>query len=151
MPNANVPGAAGQVPAFADAGFSPARGEYSAETVSVLIVDDEPLIRWSVGQSLAARGYNVVEAGTAAEACACLSGRDDIDVVLLDLKLPDSKDLTLLRSLLRRARAPRIILMTAHGGTDVLDEALRAGAFRAITKPFDLDQMVDMVHDAAIA
>jgi DNA-binding NtrC family response regulator len=151
MGNANVPAVTGSVAAFAGAGFSPQAGKYSTNMESVLIVDDEPLIRWSVGQSLTAKGYNVVEAGTAREARTCLSERNDIAVVLLDLRLPDSKDLSLLRTLLGCADAPRIILMTAHGSGEILNEAMQAGAFRAISKPFDLDQMVDIVHDAMVA
>jgi len=115
---------------------------------SVLIVDDEPLIRWSVGESLAARGYNIVEAASAREAQTCLADRRDIGVVLLDLKLPDSTDLTLLRSLLRHPDPPRVILMTAHGSVETLQEAMRAVACRAVSKPFDLDAMADMVRDA---
>jgi DNA-binding NtrC family response regulator len=119
--------------------------------VSVLIVDDESLIRWSIAESLQAEGFPVLEAASARDALACLDRRDDIGVVLLDLKLPDSNDLGLLRLL--RARAPnwRIILMTAHGSSELLEEAVKAGAFRAVGKPFDMDAMVGMVRDAAAA
>ena len=72
-------------------------------------------------------------------------------VVLLDLKLPDSTDLNLLRRLRRLAPNSRVILMTAHGSADVLEEALRAGAFRAVGKPFDLQDMVALVRDAVAA
>jgi DNA-binding NtrC family response regulator len=118
---------------------------------SILIVDDEPLIRWSVGESLAARGYKIVEAASAREAQTCLADGHDIGVVLLDLKLPDSKDLSLLRTVLRQPDAPRVILMTAHGSAEILQEAVQAGAFRAISKPFDLDEVADIVRDAAVA
>ncbi len=115
----------------------------------VLIVDDEPLIRWSLAESLQARGYDVIEADSARAALERLTEREDIGVVLLDLKLPDSKDLSLLRWVRQCYRHSRVILMTAHGTTEVLQEALGAGAFRAVSKPFDLDQIVEIVHDAA--
>lgn len=118
---------------------------------SVLIVDDEELIRWSLAQSLEADGYKVLEAGSARETLERLSQASDICVILLDLKLPDSSDLSLLRTLRLRAPRCRIILMTAHGTAEILDEALRAGAFRALGKPFDMSKMVGIVREAAAA
>ena len=118
---------------------------------SVLVVDDEELIRWSVGQSLEDAGYQVFEAASARETLERVNRGQDICVILLDLKLPDSSDLGLLRKL--RALAPRcrIILMTAHGSAETLDEALRAGAFRAMGKPFDMAKMIGLVNEAIAA
>lgn len=118
---------------------------------SILIVDDENLIRWSLAQTLEAVGFKVVEAGSARETLDWLEKDGDIGVVLLDLKLPDSSDLSLLRTLRRRAPGWQIILMTAHGTAEILDEAVRAGAFRALGKPFDMGYMVDVVRDAIAA
>ncbi|HTG98765.1 MAG TPA: response regulator [Vicinamibacterales bacterium] len=119
--------------------------------VPILVVDDESLIRWSLAESLEAQGFTVLEAGSACEALACLDQHSDIAVVLLDLKLPDSTDLTLLRRLRRLAPTSRVILMTAHGTAEILDEAVRAGAFRAVGKPFDVEEMVALVRDAIAA
>ncbi len=118
---------------------------------SVLVVDDEELIRWSLAQTLEAAGYAVLEAGSARETLERLNEASDIDVVLLDLRLPDSSDLGLLRTLRQRAPSCRIILMTAHGSADTLDEAIRAGAFRALGKPFDMGKVVGIVREAAAA
>src|SRR6266542_1475569 len=69
---------------------------------TVLVVDDEPLIRWAVREGLEGAGYAVVEAGTAREALASLAGAAaPVTVALLDLRLPDSNDLALLRRVLR--------------------------------------------------
>ncbi len=118
---------------------------------SVLVVDDEELIRWSLAQTLDAAGYEVLEAGTARETLERLHQASDISVVLLDVKLPDSSDLGLLRTLRQQAPRCRIILMTAHGTAETLEEALRAGAFRALGKPFDMGNMVGLVNAAAAA
>ena len=118
---------------------------------SILVVDDEELIRWSLAQTLEAAGYEVLEAGTARETLERVNEGSDISVVLLDLKLPDSNDLTLLRTLHQRAPRCRIILMTAHGTAEVLDEALDAGAFRALGKPFDMARIIGIVREAAAA
>lgn len=118
---------------------------------SVLVVDDEDLIRWSVGQSLQDAGHRVVEAATARETLERVNHGPDIGVILLDLKLPDSSDLELLRRLRMLAPRCRIILMTAHGSAELLDEAMRAGAFRAVGKPFDMGKMVGLVNEAIAA
>ncbi len=126
----------------AEAGFFPMS--------AVLIVDDEPLIRWSVAQSLEAAGYRVAEAATAGEALKYFeNGPDGISVVVLDLKLPDSSDLALLRRIHQIAPGCPIILMTAHGSPEILAEAMHSGAYNVLGKPFDLNRVVGMVRQAA--
>lgn len=116
--------------------------------VTVLLVDDEPLIRWAVRESLESAGYGVVEAGTAHEALHCLgNGAGGASVALLDLKLPDSDDLSLLRRVRQAAPACRVIMMTAHGTPEILAEAVREGAVATIAKPFDLARIVRLVQD----
>jgi DNA-binding NtrC family response regulator len=112
----------------------------------ILIVDDEPLIRWSLTESLSAAGYQVVEAATAVEALRMIDNSHDLSLVVLDLKLPDSSDLGLLQQVKRLAPECRIILITAHGTRDVQDEALRLGASDVLEKPFDLGNFVDLVN-----
>jgi DNA-binding NtrC family response regulator len=136
-------GAAAEPPEFSAAD----RNIYPMATI--LIVDDEPLIRWSVAETLEAAGHAVVEAGSAREATQSLDGDARVAVVVLDLKLPDSSDLNLLRRILEHEPRPRVILMTAHGGAEILDEAVRAGAFGTLTKPFDMNRLVALVEDAA--
>jgi DNA-binding NtrC family response regulator len=118
---------------------------------TILVVDDEPLIRWAVREGLEPEGYTVIEAGTAREALASLaaSAPGAIVVALLDLRLPDSDDLSLLRRVRSNAPACRVIMMTAHGSPELLKEAMDAGAFGTVSKPFDLNRVVGMVRDAA--
>ena len=119
---------------------------------AVLIVDDEALIRWFVAESLETAGHQVLEAGSAREALAYFAdGGGNVSVVVLDLKLPDSSDLGLLRRIQELSPGSRIILMTAHGTPDVLDEALRAGAFAVLPKPFDVTKVQGLVKDALAA
>ena len=113
---------------------------------AILIVDDEALIRWSLTESLSAAGYQVLEAATAVEALRMIdSAARDLSLVVLDLKLPDSSDLGLLRQVKRLAPDCRVILITAHGTSDQLDEARRLGASDVLEKPFDLGNFVDLV------
>jgi DNA-binding NtrC family response regulator len=117
---------------------------------TVLVVDDEPLIRWAVRQILEDAGYAVVEAGSAAEALTCIGEADGrpVSVALLDLRLPDSDDLTLLRLVRGQAPACRIILMTAHGSPEILADAIEQGAFATVSKPFDLSNVLHVVRAA---
>jgi two-component system C4-dicarboxylate transport response regulator DctD len=118
----------------------------------VLVVDDEPLIRWSIAETLSACGYAVAEAGTGRAALEELAGaRHAFGVVVLDLRLPDSDNLSLLTRLLDLAPQVRIILMTAHGASDVAEEAHARGAFGFVNKPFELSAMASMVDAAAQA
>ena len=114
--------------------------------VRVLVVDDEPLIRWSLVETLADRGCDVAEAGTGQTALEAVSGtRVPFDVVLLDLRLPDSKDLVLLSQIRLLAPDARVILMTAFGTTEVKHGALELGAYRVVSKPFELSELAELV------
>ena len=82
---------------------------------SVLVVDDEALIRWSLTEMLGERGYAVTEAGDARMAVAAIENADEpFDVVLLDYRLPDSADLRLLEKVRRLAPTSQVIMITAH-------------------------------------
>ena len=118
----------------------------------VLIVDDEPLIRWSVAETLTERGYEVVEAEDAF-ATRVAVGEDGaaFDVVLLDYRLPDSDNLSLLASIRDLAPNAQVILMTAFGRPDIVQGALDLGAFRVIGKPFEMSAIADLVAEAHAA
>jgi two-component system nitrogen regulation response regulator GlnG len=118
----------------------------------VLIVDDEPLIRWSLAETLGDRGYEVVETGDARGARATAGGgSDDFEVVLLDYRLPDSDDLGLLASLRTLSPKAQIIVMTAFGTPDVVRGALDLGAYRVVAKPFEMEAIADLVAQARSA
>src|SRR5262245_65319027 len=91
----------------------------------ILIVDDEPLIRWCIAETLATAGYGITEAQDAASALRALADMPDPDVILLDLRLPDSNDLSLLRSIRSIAPAAAILIMTAFGTPEITAEALK--------------------------
>jgi DNA-binding NtrC family response regulator len=118
-------------------------------SLRVLVVDDEPLIRWSIAEILNHRGHTVVEAPSASGAHAVMTDlKEPIDVVLLDLRLPDSDDLKLLAEVRRRMPQSAIILMTSFGTPELAQGALRLGAHRVIGKPFDMDDVETLVRSA---
>src|SRR5215216_3565733 len=127
----------------------PRMTEKTHAILRVLVVDDEPLIRWSVAETLIERGYLVVESGDASGARRAVSDGQAFDVVLLDYRLPDSNDLSLLASIRRASPRTRVIMMTAFGGPEVLLGALELGAYRVVDKPFELQAIADLVAQAA--
>jgi two-component system, NtrC family, response regulator AtoC len=117
----------------------------------VLIVDDEALIRWSLSERLSGAGYAVCDAGDGAAALQYFrDGESPIDLVVLDLKLPDTDGVTLLKEIKRLRPTCRMILMTAFGSPDALAEARRQGVFEVLPKPFNLDRMVTTVEQALL-
>lgn len=115
----------------------------------VLIVDDEPLIRWSLGETLGESGHGVAEAADGESAIRTLTdGSDPFDVVLLDYRLPDSNDLCLLSTIRRIAPMSAVIMMTAYGTPEMADGALALGAYRVVPKPFEVHDMAELVMRA---
>jgi DNA-binding NtrC family response regulator len=116
---------------------------------AVLVVDDEPLIRWSLSEGLTESGYPVRLAGNAAEARAALAalGQQPL-VVVLDLRLPDSVDLTLLAEVRSRYPDAPVVMMSAHGTSEDVKRARELGACRFVEKPFDVTEMVKLVGEA---
>jgi len=116
----------------------------------VLVVDDEPLVRWSIGETLRAHGCDIVEASDAHGALDMVrDSATEPDAVLLDLKLPDNDDLTLLAAVRRLLPRVPVILMTAFGTPEILDEARRLGVFTILDKPFELDEL-DLLIERAL-
>jgi DNA-binding NtrC family response regulator len=118
----------------------------------VLVVDDEPLVRWSVAETLGAHGYQVTEAGSGASALQALLGAPGTtDAVLLDLLLPDSCDLSLLAELRGLAPGVPVIMMTAFATPELVERARQLGAFTVIHKPFDMNALAPLVRQALLA
>lgn len=116
--------------------------------LNVLVVDDELLIRWSVAETLAASGHSVIQAGDGRSAINALRTTPDVDVVLLDYRLPDSDDLALLGNIRRTAPAAAVVMMTAHGTPEMVEGALALGARHVINKPFDMHELEALVQSA---
>jgi DNA-binding NtrC family response regulator len=124
--------------------FSPDAEKFPTQA---LVIDDEPLIRWSVSESLVALGYDVTTAADAATALKMVTTSPlPFQVIVLDLRLPDMHDLSLLGTLRQLLPSALLILMTAFGTQEILDGARALGA-RVLAKPFELDQLTRLVRD----
>ena len=123
--------------------------DQNSPVLRVLVVDDEALIRWSLVQTLCDAGHETAEADDAVSAVrAVLSAPTPFDVVLLDLRLPDSKDLELLSAMRRLTPSTKVILMTAYGTPEIVQGAIDLGAFRVVGKPLEMADVSALVVHA---
>ncbi|HEY6006207.1 MAG TPA: sigma-54 dependent transcriptional regulator [Anaeromyxobacter sp.] len=115
---------------------------------SVLVVDDEPSIRLTVGMLLRGEGLTVREAGSAA-AAATLLEQEPFDLVITDLRLGDLEGgLEVLKAVKRKAPDTEVVFLTAFGSIASAVEAVKLGAFDYLSKPFEPDDLVLVVRNA---
>ncbi|HPR34608.1 MAG TPA: sigma-54 dependent transcriptional regulator [Anaerolineaceae bacterium] len=115
---------------------------------TVLVVDDEETARMVVSQFLRSKGYEVLEAGTLADARASIS-KGIADIIILDVRLPDGYGPHLLTETSRLPMRPQVIIVTAHGEVSMAVDAMKNGAQDFMEKPLDLLELEKSVSRAA--
>ena len=118
------------------------------ESLRVLIVEDEMLIRWSIAETLTKAGCYVTEVGDAAGALRA-AATEDFDAVVLDYRLPDSNDLKLLEALRDRLPRSRVVMMSAFGTPEIVRQAEALGVHRFLDKPFEMEALKSLLADPA--
>jgi DNA-binding NtrC family response regulator len=114
---------------------------------TVLILDDEPVIRDVLGSVLAKAGFVTREAATAAEGLERLA-KEPIDLLLLDLMLPDRPGLEVLSEVKSRHPEVPVVVVTAYSSVESAISAMREGAFHYLPKPFRNEEVVHVVKQA---
>lgn len=113
----------------------------------ILIVDDELNMRLVLSAMLKKEGFEISSASNGREALQILQS-NNMDVVITDLKMPDIDGMELLTSISGRHPEIPVIMITAHGTIATAVEALKKGAFDYITKPFDIDELKNIISKA---
>lgn len=113
----------------------------------ILVVDDDATIRETVAEVLARQGFEVGQAATGGNAIK-LASEGRFDLILLDLRLPDTDGLEVLRKIRESDDHPLAVIMTAYPEVRTAISALKAGAYDYINKPFDLDDLKGLVKRA---
>ena len=115
--------------------------------VRVLIVDDEPMIRWMLNEALRGWGYETAEAGTVSAALTAFESEQP-QISLLDINLPDGTGLDLLIDIKRRQPQAIVIMITGNVTVDDTIAALRGGAYDFIGKPVNLSELQVTIRNA---
>jgi DNA-binding NtrC family response regulator len=114
---------------------------------SILIIEDEKIMRVSLTDMLRTEGYTVFAAENGAAGIVAL-GQGDFSLVITDVRLPDASGISILKKAVRDNPSLPVIVMTAYGTIDDAVEAMRLGAFDYITKPFTMDELLIVVRRA---
>lgn len=113
----------------------------------ILVADDEPNLRTVIAAVLRREGHEVLLAQDGAEALQLLA-REEVHMVVADLKMPRLDGMTLLKHIVTEYPDVPVVIITAHGTVDTAVDAMKAGAFDYVTKPFEQDELRVIVSKA---
>jgi DNA-binding NtrC family response regulator len=119
----------------------------SRRTRKILVVDDEPSVTGSLEVILSGAGFEVLTANSFAAATAILI-RTTFDLVITDLRISDASGIDLIKHIKRNTPETEVILMTAYGSLDVTIEAIKAGAYYYLEKPYTADRLFTLLERA---
>jgi DNA-binding NtrC family response regulator len=113
----------------------------------VLLVDDEVVFTTNMSKLLNNRGYRVTPANSGDAAIQALE-KESFDVVVLDLKMPGMDGLTTLKELKKLGLFTETLILTGHGSIDSALEAIKLCAYDYLTKPCEIDELVNKIEGA---
>ena len=113
----------------------------------ILLVDDEEVFARNMGKLLTARSYKVTTANSG-DAAIRLLEEQPVDVIVLDLKMPGMDGLTTLKEIQKLGLFTQTLILTGHGSIDSALEAIKLGAYDYLTKPCEIDELVDKIEGA---
>lgn len=113
----------------------------------VLLVDDEVVFTTNMSKLLNNRGYRVTAVNSGDAAIQALE-KETFDVVVLDLKMPGMDGITTLREIKKLGHFTETLILTGHGSIDTALEAIKLGAYDYLTKPCEIDELVNKIEGA---
>jgi len=120
---------------------------YTVSGCTILLVDDEAEFIDTLGKRLARRGLNVILAYRGQEALDAAQAHD-IDVVVLDVKMPGMDGIECLQRLKQLKPGIEVLMLTAHANVEVAMRGMELGAFDYLMKPVELDDLIYKIQDA---
>lgn len=114
----------------------------------VLVVDDEERLAQSIARLLSARGFDARPAFSGQQALNGIESGEDVDVVVLDIKMPGMDGIETLKAIKKSAPQIEVIMLTGHASLDSGTQAMRLGAFDYLMKPCDIETLVERIREA---
>jgi DNA-binding NtrC family response regulator len=118
-------------------------------TVKILLVDDEKPFVDTMTKRLKKREIDVVPAHDGFEALTGLEENSGVEVVILDIKMPNMDGMTALKEIKKKFPLIEVIMLTGHATVETGIEGMKMGAFDYLMKPCDMDQLIAKVNEAA--
>lgn len=118
-------------------------------TPFVMLVDDEVAFVETMVKRLSKRNLNIISAYNGTEALVALEKNQNIDVVLLDVKMPGMDGIETLGEIKKEHPLIEVIMLTAHATVESAIEGMKKGAYDYLMKPCDIDQLITKVEEAA--
>jgi FixJ family two-component response regulator len=119
------------------------------QSPTVVVIDDEPSVRKSLGRLLRGAGYRVELLASAREFLE-RTWEEDVGCLVLDVQMPDLNGMELQAALAEGGRPPSIVFITGHGDIPTSVRAMRAGATDFLSKPFDERELLDAIERALL-
>jgi DNA-binding NtrC family response regulator len=133
---------------FGGSGGITAKEEREMLETKLLLVDDEEAFVAAMDKRLTMRNMKITVAYTGEEGLQKLGDDPDIDVVLLDVKMPGVDGIATLREIKNKHPMTEVIMLTGHATVESAIEGMKLGAFDYLMKPCDMDELVAKVEEA---
>jgi DNA-binding NtrC family response regulator len=114
----------------------------------ILVVDDEQTLRAALFRIFSRRNYQVITTGNIREAESVITSNAELELAIVDVKLPDGDGIELLSTLKQKYNNIPVIVLTGFASIDVAVKATKKGAFHFMTKPFNIEELVSIVDKA---
>lgn len=114
----------------------------------ILVVDDEQTLRAAMFRIFSRKEYNVITTANLREAESVITSNSELDLAIVDVKLPDGNGIDLLATLRQKYNNIPVIVLTGFASIDVAVKATKLGAFHFMTKPFNIEELISIVEKA---